>query len=160
MISMDYRIPGSLKTEHESLYEGLNRAARVQGAVGDAAILAFKLFEPHIRKEEEFALPELDVLQPLARKEQSIQELSGVLKLCDKLQRQMAVLLEEHDLIRKPLQQLNDVAMKEEKPEYAALAKALIQHLDREEQILYPAAILVGEYVRLKLYGPPVAATR
>lgn len=157
---MDYRIPGSLKAEHENLYQRLNRAARVQGAVGDAAILAFKQFEPHIRKEEEFALPELDVLPSLAQKEQNVQELSGVLKLCDKLQRQMAVLLEEHDHIRELLQRLNDVAMREQKLEYANLAKELMQHLEREEQIIYPAAILVGEYVHLKLYGPPVPATR
>lgn len=155
---MDYRIPGSLKVEHEHLYEELKKAARVQGKVGMAADKAFRFLQPHIRKEEEFALPELDVLPSLAEKNMNEQELSGVIKLCDRLKQDMPAMLEEHRRIMECMQELNDVATREQKPEYAHLAKAFMHHIEVEEQILYPAALLVGEYVRLKLYGSPMRA--
>lgn len=39
----------------------------------------------------------------------------------------------------------------ERKPEAARFAEALKLHVLSEEQVLYPAAILVGEYVRARL---------
>jgi iron-sulfur cluster repair protein YtfE (RIC family) len=156
---MDYRIPGSLKTEHEELYEELNRAARITGKVGAAAMLAFKAFQPHIRKEEEIAFPPLDLLQSLAGKDVTT-ELTGIIKLSDKLKDELQGFIHEHDEMRKALQQMNDEAMKEQKHEYAALAKRLMHHMLLEEQIFYPAAILAGEYIKLSLYGPPVTIKR
>ncbi len=156
---MDYRIPGSLKTEHEGLYEELNRAARIGGKVGDAAMLAFKTLQSHMRKEEEIAFPPLDLLEPLASKKVTT-ELTGVLKLSDELRKELPGLIYQHDEMRKALQKMNDEAMREEKHEYASLAKRLLQHMMMEEQIFYPAAIMVGEYVRLSLYGPPATISR
>ncbi len=151
---MDLRIPGTLKTEHEELYEELNRAARVNGAIGMAALSAFKIFQHHMTKEEEFALPPLHLLPSLG--ERSINtEFTGVIKLCDRLKSQMPTLVKEHDEMRKSLHEMNDVAMKEQKPEYAALAKRLMQHLSMEEEIYYPASLVVGEYIKEKLYGAP-----
>jgi hemerythrin-like domain-containing protein len=156
---MDYRIPGSLKIEHEELYEELNRAARTTGKVGDAAMLAFKPFQSHIRKEEEIAFPPLDVLQSLAEKDVTT-ALTGIIKLSDKLKDELQGFIYEHDQMRKALQQMNDEAMKEQKYEYADLAKMLMRHMQLEEQILYPAAILAGEYIKLRLYGPPATISR
>jgi len=156
---MDYRIPGSLKTEHEELYEELNRAARITGKVGAAAMLAFKAFQPHIRKEEKIAFPPLDLLFSLAEKKVTT-ELTGVIKLCDELKDGLPEFLSEHDEIRVALERMNDAAMREQKPAYASLAKRLMHHMLLEEQILYPAAILAGKYIKLSLYGPPVAINR
>ncbi|AFD00877.1 Hemerythrin HHE cation binding domain protein [Methanocella conradii HZ254] len=151
---MDYRIPGVLKTEHEELYTGLNRAARVGGDVGDAAVLAFKSFQPHAKKEEELAFPPLDLLPSLAEKGVTT-EVAGMIKVCDRLKRELHALLREHDAMRKALEEMNEAAMREQKPDYAALAKKLMHHIMLEEHVLYPAAILVGEHIKLALYGPP-----
>jgi len=35
--------------------------------------------------------------------------------------------------------------------EYAEFAEALMLHAKTEEEVLYPASILIGEYVREKL---------
>lgn len=156
---MDYRIPGSLKTEHEGLYEELNRAARIGGKAGDAAMLAFKTFQSHIRKEEEIAFPPLDLLRPLSGEEVTT-EFSGVLKLCDRLKEELPELISQHDEMRRALQTMNDEAMKQQKRECASLAKRLIRHLLMEEQIFYPAAMMAGEYVRLSIYGPPSTISR
>ncbi len=156
---MDLRIPGSLKTEHEELYGELNRAARIGGNVGAAATLAFRAFQPHVRKEEEIAFPPLGLLPSLAGKDVTT-ELTGAIKLCERLKSELREFLKEHEEIRRALQEMDDVATREQKPEYAALAKRVLHHLEIEEQILYPAAIMAGEYIKLRLYGPPVKVSR
>lgn len=156
---MDYRIPGSLKAEHEELYEQLNRAARTGGKVGDAAMLAFKPFQSHIKREEELAFPPLDLLLPLSDEKVNT-EFTGVIGLADRLKGELTGLLRQHEEMRKALQRMNDEAMREQKYEYASLAKRLMQHMLMEEQVFYPAAIVVGEYVKLYLYGPPAAISR
>jgi iron-sulfur cluster repair protein YtfE (RIC family) len=158
-IEMDYRIPGSLKTEHEELYEELNRAAHAGGKIGDAAMLAFKPFQSHIKVEEEIAFPPLDLLESLANKDATT-ELTGAIKLSGRLKDELPGLIFEHDEMRKALQKMKDEAMKERKREYATLAKRLMQHMLLEEQVLYPAAILAGEYIKLSLYGPPATISR
>ncbi len=40
---------------------------------------------------------------------------------------------------------------KENKEEYVRVAEKLLLHAQTEEQVLYPAAILIGEYLKLKL---------
>ena len=46
-----------------------------------------------------------------------------------------------------------DVAIKEKKMEYVKFADKLILHAQNEEEVLYPASILVGEYLKLKYIG-------
>ncbi len=117
-------------------------------------MLAFKEFQPHIRKEEEVAFPPLDLLGTLASKEVTT-ELAGIIKLTDRLEDELPGFIYQHDVMRDALQKMNDEAMKEQKHEYASLAKRLLRHMLAEEQILYPAAILVGEYIKHRLYGAP-----
>ncbi|MEO7402724.1 MAG: hypothetical protein ABIU95_03545 [Burkholderiales bacterium] len=50
------------------------------------------------------------------------------------------------------LKHLTVAAKRAKKPEYEAFAKALTLHAQTEELVLYPAAILVGEYLKLKLH--------
>ena len=139
---MDLRIPSSLKMEHEGLYEELNRAARITGDIGMAAMSAFKIFQHHMSREEEFAFPPLHLLHSIAEKSVDT-EFTGVIKLCDTLKDQMPALLKEHDEMRRSLHEMNDIAMKEQRPEYASLAKRLMQHLTLEEEIYYPASLMI-----------------
>jgi hypothetical protein len=46
---------------------------------------------------------------------------------------------------------LGSAAELEHKPEYVHLAEKLRLHARNEEQVLYPAAILIGEYLKLRL---------
>ena len=46
---------------------------------------------------------------------------------------------------------LDDAAKAENKPHIVHFAEKLMLHAQTEEQVLYPAAILVGEVVREKL---------
>jgi hypothetical protein len=59
-------------------------------------------------------------------------------------------MLDEHASIVGALGALADAATRERKLEYAAFADELKLHAQTEEEVLYPAAILVGEYVKLR----------
>ena len=49
------------------------------------------------------------------------------------------------------LTNLIPAAEAEKKPEHARFAEKLMLHARTEEEVLYPAALLVSEYLKLKL---------
>jgi hypothetical protein len=53
--------------------------------------------------------------------------------------------------LRRPLKNLVDATKKEKKMEYAHFAEKLMLHAPMDEEILYPAAILIDEYLKMKL---------
>jgi hypothetical protein len=60
-------------------------------------------------------------------------------------------MLAEHKSIVAALEKMSAAAKKAGKIEYAAFAEALMLHAQTEEEVSYPTAILIGEYVREKL---------
>lgn len=147
---MKLSIPEPLKAEHEELHAELSSAIDAGGRVGEAAKEVAKRLHPHFVREEEFALPPLGLLAALAKGAVG-PETAGVLALTDKLEAELPGMLAEHQEIVTALDELIVAATDERKPEHARFAEKLILHAQTEEQVLYPAALLVGHYVRLKL---------
>ncbi|MEM3045551.1 MAG: hemerythrin domain-containing protein, partial [Candidatus Bathyarchaeia archaeon] len=147
---LELKIPQSLKVEHEELHGELEEATGVVGKVGEAARAVAEVLHPHFVKEEEFAMPPLGLLRPLAEGK-LLPEMVDVLTMTDRVKSEHAQMLEEHKAIVGALKNLADVARQENKPEYEHFAQRLILHAQNEEEILYPAAILIGEYLKLKL---------
>jgi hypothetical protein len=139
-----------LKVEHEELHDQLRKATLESGAVGEAAKVVAKVLHPHFLKEEEYALPPLGLLPALARG-QVTADLAAVLPMTEKLKAELNEMLAEHQGIVAALRTLSDVAKREGKPEYAEFAEKLILHAQTEEEVSYPTAILIGEYVKVKL---------
>ncbi len=147
---MEFSIPKPLKSEHEELHAELAKATRVSGQIGDAARAVAKILHPHFVKEEDFALPPLGLLALLAEGKLT-PEMRQVLQMTDRLKVELPQMLEEHKAIVAALKKLSDVAKREKKIEYVHFAEKLIAHAKTEEEVLYPTAILIGEYVKLKL---------
>jgi hypothetical protein len=59
-------------------------------------------------------------------------------------------MLKEHREIVARLKTLTETALKENKLDYVQFAEKLTLHAQTEEVVLYPAAILVGEYLKMK----------
>jgi hypothetical protein len=74
--------------------------------------------------------------------------------MTDKLKSELRQMLEEHEAIVGALKSLVAAATDEKHPEIADFARRLMHHAMIEEQVMYPAALLVGEYVRLRLGTP------
>jgi hypothetical protein len=146
---MDINTPQSLKLEHEDLHGELARAIKEGGKIGDAARTVADVLHEHFIKEEEYALPPLGLLTSLSQGKFS-SEMREIVPMTEKLKQDLPVMLEEHKHIVKELDKLIDVAKKENKTEIIVFAEKLKLHAKNEEEVLYPAAILVGEYLKLR----------
>lgn len=147
---MEFIIPTPLKIEHEALHNMLRNATQEPGEIGAAAKEVAKLMHPHFIREEEYALPPLGLLRDLAQGKVT-PGMKEVLKLTDRLKADLGQMLEEHKSIVAALEVLAAAAKKAGKLEYMEFAKALMLHAQTEEEVSYPTAILIGEYIRHKL---------
>lgn len=147
---MNYPIPQPLQQEHEALHAELRNATQAGGAVGDAARALAKLMHPHFVKEDEFALPPLALLQPLAQGAVTA-EMADVLELTDRLTTELPTMLAEHKTIVAALERLVDEAKRAERTDIVQFAHKLMLHAQTEELVMYPAALLVGRFVRQSL---------
>lgn len=143
-------IPGSIQEEHRELHQALAKVLALGGKTGEAAKAVEEALHPHFLKEEEYALPELGLLQPLAAGKVT-PDMRAVAAMAERLEADLLEMLAEHKRIGARLEILAEAAREENRPEGVAFAEALLRHARTEEEVLYPAAILVGKYVRLKL---------
>ena len=60
-------------------------------------------------------------------------------------------MMEEHKAIRAATQRLRDVALAAHNTSVVGLADKLALHAQGEEELFYPAALLVGDVVRSRL---------
>src|SRR6266511_3985304 len=146
------QMPPVLTMEHEAIREELGRATRVGGRTGEAAWQVTRVLFPHVYREEQFAIPPLLLLPRLAAGEFT-PDMEDILAQTEVLKTELPRMLEEHKAIVSALQKLLQTATKDGLVGYARLAQKLILHAQTEEELLYPASILVGEYVKLKLSG-------
>ncbi|MDD1773647.1 MAG: hemerythrin domain-containing protein [Methanomassiliicoccales archaeon] len=147
---MKFEIPESLKAEHEELHEELAGAMKAGGKVGSAAKKVAEVLHPHFAKEEEYALPPLGLLRVVATGKVDL-EMGEVLDMTNKLKSELNQMLEEHKAIVASLESLVKAARKENKMEYARFAEKLKMHALNEEEVLYPASLLIGEYVGMRV---------
>jgi len=144
------KIPASVRLEHDALHKELADVSLEPGRVGDAARELARLMHPHFLREDEYAMPPLGLLPRLARDEIT-PDMADALLLIARLQAEMPLMLEEHRAIKGALRNLEELAAAEEKPDIVEFARRLALHAQSEEEVLYPAAILVGHYLKLKL---------
>jgi hypothetical protein len=149
---MEFEIPKPLQAEHEELHASLVRATQEPGAVGEAAREVARLLHPHFVREEQFALPPLALLAELARGGVT-PDMAEVLPMTQRLKAELPAMLAEHQQIVGALGKLRAAASASRLAEYERFADALVLHAQTEEQVLYPAAILVGEHVARGVSG-------
>lgn len=138
--------PKSIAAEHRELHEVLARAVAEGGDIGAAATELEHALGPHFKREEEIATPPLGLLPALAKGD-ATQEMTPVLAMTDALERELPQMLREHETIRRAVTSFRQTAERNGKPDYVRFADNLAAHARQEEEILYPAAILVGRYV-------------
>ena len=149
-VKMKLEVPSSIAAEHRELHEELEKAINSGGKTGDAARVVEERLSVHFEKEEQYALPQLGLLASLAEGKVS-PEMKPAIELSDKLKADLPKMLEEHKGIVDALDALSAAAKAENKTQAIGFAETLAAHAQNEEQVMYPAAILVGEYLKLKL---------
>ena len=141
-----FRPPQSITHEHRELHETLARAAKEGGDLGIAAHGLEEALSPHFKREEEIATPPLGLLPALAHGDPT-PEMRAVLPMTEALEREMPQMLREHEAIREAAGKFRAAAERANRQDYVRFVDGLSAHAGQEEEILYPAAILVGRYV-------------
>jgi hemerythrin-like domain-containing protein len=143
-------IPKALQAEHHDLFESLEAATKSGGKTGEAAKRAMAVLKPHFEKEERFALPQLGALETLTRKGAAVPAglREDLIRRTDSFRAELDGMLAEHKQISAALKDMREAAAQEKKDDVAELAEMITGHAEMEEQVLYPAALLVGEYAR------------
>ena len=161
---MELTIPESLEAEHEELHQQLYKGIKMGGKLGEAAKAVADILHPHFKKEEEYALPPLGLLSSLVSEEHEQMRRGGggedskitqdiknnVIVMTDKLNSDLPHMIEEHNEIVAAVNNLIEIAKVENKTDLVAFAGKLKLHAKAEEQVLYPTAILIGKYLKLK----------
>jgi hypothetical protein len=142
-------IPESMRAEHAEIHAQLKSATMAAGGVGAAARELAAVLHPHFVREEQIALPPLGLLAPLARGEYT-EAMRAVLPMTDSLRAELPRMLKEHEAIRAATLRLGEVARAAGNDAVAELAEKLALHARGEEEMFYPAAVLVGELVRAR----------
>jgi hypothetical protein len=150
MGALNLEIPKALDAEHAELHRDLKAVIGAGGRTGQAAEEVADALHTHFEREEELALPPLALLAPLAAGERA-SEFTQILALTDRLRVELPRMLDEHKVIAARLERLITVANEEGRNDAATFARRLMQHAAIEEQVTYPAAILVGEFVKARL---------
>lgn len=147
---MEFKIPHAMKVEHAELHADLTKAIQSGGKTGAAAQKVAEALHAHFESEEKYALPPLGLLPALAAGK-IVPEMAQVFQMTDTLKAELPRMLEEHQEIVAALKKLIEAALYEEKMEYVHFAEKLMLHAQNEEEVSYPTAILIGEYLKLKL---------
>ena len=143
------QIPEAMRLEHMEIHNRLVSATKMPGQVGEAARKLAAVLDPHFVREEQIALPPLGLLAPLSRGEFT-PEMREVLPMTDALRAELPRMLSEHKAIRTATLRLGEAAKVAGNPDVERLAETLKVHAQNEEELFYPAALLVGDVVRAR----------
>jgi Hemerythrin HHE cation binding domain len=155
-LGQEFEIPQPISTQHLELHARIEAAVQSGGATGKAARAVMDALAPHFEKEEKYALPQLGLLPGITgipgakARELTSQEREDLMARTERFRAELPKMLEEHKAIGAALQDLHRAADAENKLEQVQLAEEIRQHAQTEEQLLYPAALLIGEYFALK----------
>lgn len=144
-----FPIPASIRAEHAEILGGLIAATKLAGKTGEAARNLARVLEPHFQREEQIALPPLGLLAPLSRGVLD-PSMAGILPLTDSLRAEMPKMLAEHVQIRAAVLALEAAAREGNYEQALSLAEKLKVHALTEEEVSYPAALVVGDMVRAR----------
>lgn len=143
--------PEAMRIEHRHLHEQLDEAMAAGGKTAEAAKQVQAALAPHFVEEEAYAMPPLSLLPMLAQRQQPTQEqVHAAIDMSDKLRTNYKQMLAEHQEIVKALAGLAKAANEENRPQAAKFAEDLTLHAQNEEQVLYPATLVLGDYLKLK----------
>lgn len=140
-------IPAALKIEHEDLYDTVKLLVKEPGEIGRLASEVAAYINLHFIKEERLALPPLGALVALTSSPIT-EDMKDIIAVTDEFKKEYPAMLEEHKQILNVLKRLNAAARQENQYEAAHFAEKLMLHAQTEEQVLYPAALLVGDYLK------------
>ena len=142
-------VPSSLKKTHSELLQQLHQFTLIKDSSATVALTLEELMLHHFSEEEDYILPPLGLLPPLS-KGQFPEHPQEIIILSEKAKSQMDHMSAEHQLITAYIEELKQASAEENQPAIIVFEKEVSKHALSEEEVYFPAAIMVGEYLKLK----------
>lgn len=146
--------PSSLQHTHAEILAQLHQFTLIKDKSTPIALKLEELILHHFQEEEDYILPPLGLL-PLLASGQLPKENKNVQLLAEKAKSMMDHMSAEHQLITAYIGELKEASAAENLPAIIDFEKAVSQHAKSEEEVYFPAAIMVGEYLKLKSVQKP-----
>jgi len=145
--ALSLNTPSSVRAEHAELQSELAVAANFRGRLGEAARAVATTLGPHFIKEEKYVLPPLGILPVLAAGKipHNAEEIRAI---AERLEPELEQMTREHRAIVASLKRFAEIAEEEGRTDLVQLAIKVKFHAANEEEVLYPAAVLVGKYLK------------
>lgn len=144
---MKPKTPEALLHGHKYLFNDIESIIELGGSIGENAKLLADISRPHFKKEEEYALPPLSLLSALSEGNWELKS-DAAIEMAERLEVKLTEMKEDHGVIRKILGDLKILAAKENNQKINQFIDDLKLHIEVEEQVLYPATIFVGKYLK------------
>ena len=145
-------IPQSIRLDHAEAVRQLTAVAHCKGRVGEIARKALEVFKAHIRREEEYVLPPL-TLAPAIAEGRVTPDMRWAIAMADRIKSDREIIFAEHTTITAWMNELAEAARRAHQQDVLDLAKSLVADSLNDTEVMEPAAIVIGEYLRSKL--PP-----
>ena len=147
-------VPSSLKKTHVYILAQIHKMTLYKDSSGHVALKLEELMQHHFKEEEDFILPPLGLL-PLLAKGQIPEQSKDVILLSENVKSYMNHMSAEHQLIKAYIEELKQASDNENLPEIIEFENEVSHHAISEEEVFFPASILVGEYLKLKSVVKP-----
>jgi hypothetical protein len=142
-----FGVPAPLKVEHQELDRELARAIRQGGRVGIAAKRVADLLRAQFARDEDWTLLPLGALPELVAGK-SISDAVRLVELAKRLREELPAMTSEYGTILAAIDELQEAAAGSADSEVARTAGMLKRHAHIKTNVLYPAALLVGEFLK------------
>ena len=145
-------IPQSLRVEHDHTLEQLGILGRRKTPVGAEARKALALFRQHLQREEDFILPPLTLLPQLADGKASA-DMKWAIAMAERVKAEREQIFQEHTQISDAMNALATAAQKAHDTAALDFAHTAVADSLNDIELLEPMAIVVGEFLKVKLSG-------
>lgn len=139
-------VPSSIKDDHAALMASIKQLTTIDDSSGRVAIKLLELMQHHFKEEEDNVLPALGLL-PFLASGQLPGQIQEFKPLADQLNVKIFHLEIEHQLIKAHIDELMKVSSSEQKAGIEQLESALMVHAKTEEEIFFPAAIVIAKFL-------------
>ena len=141
--------PESLRVSHDEARAEFLRATTQGGRIAVAATRLSQICLPHFLREEKFVFPILGLLPELTR-DSVRSEMAELLPLISNIDAKHDVLDNQHQSIHSAIGALLEASHREKNREFAEFAHKMLIHEKVEDEVIYPAVVVIGNYLREK----------
>jgi hypothetical protein len=140
------KVPTFLLQEHRMLLQEIDSIVLLHDKGDSASVKLAELMHHHFKEEEDYVLPPLGLLRALSQNKFP-QNPEKVIEMTEKLRSQLDHMSAEHQLIKAFLNELKAQSGAVKRSGVADLESRIEKHAKSEEEVFFPTALLIGNYL-------------